>query len=202
MDPNLNLKISNQDSSDIENATHKMVYHWKTLYNMVIESGKEYDCIFLVRPDTYFFIQPSFFELTKQNILYSFNEVTDEVHDIFFFGYGNVVLEFLKNVPSKINNIHTELATYLKDNFKTDFLRPKDGFFYGLLRPSATPAYSFLNNNPLKKDDITPVFIENDFITNESGDQVKIQFSLNSKPTEDASVTIPISLFENEDEIE
>lgn len=164
--PNLNLKISNQDSSDIESATHKMVYHWKTLYNMVIESGKEYDCIFLVRPDTYFFIQPSFFELTKENILYSFSEVNDEAHDIFFFGYGNVILDFLKNVPSKMSNIHTELATYLKDNFKNDYLKHQDGYIYGLLRPSATPAYSFLNDTPLKKDDMNPRFIQIDFLKN------------------------------------
>ena len=32
--PNLNLKISKQDSLDIQNATHKMIYHWKILYNM------------------------------------------------------------------------------------------------------------------------------------------------------------------------
>lgn len=164
--PNLNLKILNQDSLGIENATHKMIYHWKTLYNMVIDSGKEYDCIFLVRPDAYFFIQPSFFQLTKENILYSFNEVNNEAHDIFFFGYGNLVLDFLKNVPSKMNDIHTELATYLKDNFKNDFLKPKDGYFYGLLRPSSTPAYSFLNDTPLKKDDINPQFIQTDFLEN------------------------------------
>ena len=60
--PNVNLKITNSNSKEyIENHdTNKMIYHWKILYDMVISSGKEYDCIFLVRPDTYFFIQPSF----------------------------------------------------------------------------------------------------------------------------------------------
>lgn len=166
--PNVNLKITNSNSKEyIENHdTNKMIYHWKTLYNMVIDSGKEYDCIFLVRPDAYFFIQPSFFENAKKDILYSANGINDGAHDIFFFGYGNLVLDFLKNIPSKMDNIHTELTTYLKDNFKNDFLKPNDGYFYGLLRPSATSAYSFLNDTPLKRDDITPVFIQNDFIKN------------------------------------
>ena len=73
--------------------------------------------------------------------------------------------------------------------------------FYGQLNPSDIDPLNFINQD----DDLASVIInliDNDFITNESGDQVKIQFSLNSKPTEDASVTIPVSLFENEDEIE
>lgn len=164
--PNVNLKITNSNSKEyIENHdTNKMIYHWKTLYNMVIDSGKEYDCIFLVRPDAYFFIQPSFFENAKKNILYSANEINDGAHDIFFFGYGNLVLDFLKNIPSKMNNIHTELATYLKDNFKNDFLKTNDGYFYGLLRPTSVPSYISLTERPLEKDDLNPNFIQNDFI--------------------------------------
>ena len=162
--PNVNLKITNSNSIEDLGNTNKMIYHWKTLYNMVIDSGKEYDCIFLVRPDTYFFIQPSFFEMTKKNILYSASEINEEAHDIFFFGYGNIILDFLKNIPSKMSNIHTELATYLKNNFKNDYLRHQDGYIYGLMRPTAPIAYSFLNEAPLKKDDLNPKFIQVKFI--------------------------------------
>jgi len=163
--PNVKLKITNSNTKEYieNNDTDKMIYHWKTLYNMVIDSGKEYDCIFLVRPDTYFFIQPSFFEITKRNILYSASEVNKEAPDIFFFGYGNLVLDFLKNVPN-MNDIHTELADYLKDNFKNDYLRYRDGYIYGLIRPAAKTAYSFLNETPLKKDDLNPKFIQLNFI--------------------------------------
>ena len=73
--------------------------------------------------------------------------------------------------------------------------------YYNQLNPSDIDPLNFINQD----NDFASVIInllENDFKTSESGDQVKIEFSLNTRPTEDASVTIPISLFENEDEIE
>ena len=73
--------------------------------------------------------------------------------------------------------------------------------YYNQLNPSDIAPLNFINQD----NDFASVIInliENDFTSSESGDQVKIEFSLNSKPIEDASVTIPISLFENEDEIE
>ena len=73
--------------------------------------------------------------------------------------------------------------------------------YYNQLNPYDIAPLNFINQD----NDFASVFInliENDFTSSESGDQVKIEFSLNSKPIEDASVTIPISLFENEDEIE
>ena len=168
--PNVNLKITNSNSKEyIENHdTNKMIYHWKILYDMVISSGKEYDCIFLVRPDTYFFIQPSFFDITKVDTLYTFNEVNEGVHDIFFFGYGNIVLEFLKDVPDKMGNIHVELANFLKNKFRKnlDYVKSQDGFYYGLMRPTSVPSYVSLTERPLEKDDLEPNFIQNDFRKN------------------------------------
>ena len=73
--------------------------------------------------------------------------------------------------------------------------------YYNQLNPYDIAQLNFINQD----NDFASVIInliENDFTSSESGDQVKIEFSLNSKPIEDSSVTIPISLFENEDEIE
>jgi len=168
--PNVNLKVTSSDSEDyIKNHdTNKMLYHWKTLYNMVASSGEEYDCIFLIRPDTYFFVNPSFFEVTGKNKLYTSAKIQNEsAHDIFFFGYGNILLEFLKNVPKQMDVIHKNLAEYLLNNFENrlDYVF-KDGvdITYGLLRQTSTPLFDYLNYTPLEKNNLNPNFIETKFL--------------------------------------
>ena len=76
-----------------------------------------------------------------------------------------------------------------------------DDPYYNQLNPSDIDPLTFVNQD----NDFASVIInlvDDDFIADESGDQVKIEFSLNSKPMADTPVTIPLSLFENEDEIE
>ena len=170
--PNVNLKISNSDSDDYtkNHETNKMIYHWKTLYQMVVDSGKSYDAIFLVRPDVYFFVQQELFEISKKNNLYVHTQPIDNgVHDIFFFGYGDIVLDFLKDLPKSMNNIHTELKKYIDDKFKNriDWFKEYNDnlvLFYDLIRPTSELSYISLNERPLEKDDYNPNFIQDDFI--------------------------------------
>ncbi len=168
--PNVTLEMTNADSLHYteNHDTNKMVYHWKKLYDMVMASEKQYDCVFLVRPDTYFFIHDNLFSKSKENTLYTISKVTKTTaHDIFFFGYGNIVLDFLKNVPNKIDDVHIELANYLNNNFanRLDDITPAKGITYGLLRPSAVSPYSYLNETPLQKNDKNPKFIKPEFIS-------------------------------------
>mgnify|MGYP001312845864 CR=1 FL=1 len=167
--PNVTLKISNsKDEEYIKNHdTNKMIYHWKTLYNMVNESGKEYDYIFLVRTDSYFFVKPEFFQNTKKDILYVESENEFGVGDIFFFGHGDVILEFLKNYPTKVGEPHSALLNYLKTNYKYKFdvaLNCDMGVYYGLIRPTSESAYEPYKQDKLEEDDLDPGFIHDEFI--------------------------------------
>lgn len=154
--PNVKLKITTVNSKDyIENDdTNKMIYHWKSLYDMVVNSGKEYDCIFLVRTDTSFLITDEFFENTKKETLYIRNKPTEtSMDDIFFFGYKNIVLDFLKNLPNKFNgNPHIELKKYVDKTFENKYSWTDVGLYYELIRPTMISVFDFLDKTPLTKD--------------------------------------------------
>lgn len=171
--PGVNLKIHGADTDVYlkEHDTNKMIFHWKTLYNMVQESNIEYDCIFMVRPDCLFYIQPEFFESTRKDVLYTEHIQDNGVADIFFFGWGDIVLEFLKNCPNKIDDPHTELLEYLQNDFKYDFVgchgevaMTIPGWHYRLMRSNMVHHFDYLkeSNEDLFKEN--PYLISTEMI--------------------------------------
>jgi hypothetical protein len=174
--PNVTLKIhSTTDSSYIDNHdTNRMIFHWKTLYQMVIKSGKSYDAIFVVRTDSMFFIQPSFFDTTLSETLYV-KHITDDngVADTFFFGYEDTILHFLNECPDKMNNPHDDLYEFLINKFKYKFIGIENtigtekvlGFNYRLIRSNMTHMFDFYKNIENQADFIEdePYILSTDF---------------------------------------
>jgi D-beta-D-heptose 7-phosphate kinase/D-beta-D-heptose 1-phosphate adenosyltransferase len=160
--PGVQLKIHNtKDKPYTDNHdTNRMVFHWKVLYDMISKSGTEYDCIFMVRTDSKFYIKtPIFFKTTKKSTLYVSAIATNGVGDIFFFGYGDTIPEFLKNYPDKINDPHMELQEYLDKNYKYPYVDINNlqssgviGAHFELIRSNMVGPFHFYKSEESQKD--------------------------------------------------
>jgi hypothetical protein len=154
--PNVKLKIHGSATDEYikKHDTNRMVFHWKTLYEMVSSSNIEYDCIFMIRTDSMFYIKPEFFTSTKRNTLYTENILENHAADIFFFGWGDVILKFLKNYPDKVDDPHSELFDYLQNNYEYDYCgihqedgMSVDGWYYRLIRSNMAHHFDYLNES-------------------------------------------------------
>jgi len=170
--PNVTLKIhSNKDKNYQENHdTNRMIFHWKTLYNMLLDSNNNYDAIFMVRTDSMFYIKPSFFKTTLKDTLYVSTIENYGVGDTFFFGYNDVILKFLKNYPDKMDDPHGELREYLDDKFKNNYIsvfqnKIVEGVYFKIIRSNSTRPFDYYTNDDNKKDLLseTPFLLSNKF---------------------------------------
>jgi hypothetical protein len=102
----------------------KMIYHWKNGLKLIKESGKEYDLIVLMRPDSYMMLNDGGIKKLKgcnlNDRIYGCNyiHITGIKHyfliDTFFCGTFYNMSKLIDILPSKITfNIHTELAKYV-----------------------------------------------------------------------------------------
>ncbi len=124
--PNANIKIS----EDTTNFTYiyKLIYHWKTLVDMVKKSGNKYDIAILTRPD--FCIKENinlneFIDGINNRNMYSLTNVEVRsdypfiyVNDCFFISkYENIerMIDSL-DIKSEFYDIHIYLSKYFIDN--------------------------------------------------------------------------------------
>lgn len=170
--PNVKLKIhSNKDKYYQENHdTNRMVFHWKTLYNMLLDGGNEYDSIFIIRTDSMFHVKPSFFQTTLKDTLYVSSTADHGVGDTFFFGYNDIILKFLKDFPDKMDDPHGELRDYLNNNFKNNYIpiwqnKNVEGAYFKIIRSNSTQPFDYYINDDNKKDLLseTPLLLSDEF---------------------------------------
>ena len=74
-----------------------------------------------------------------------------------------------------------------------------DPFFGNMIPASVDPLAMINQDNDFAG--ITIYLLEDDYQTDENGDQLKIAFSLNTKPMYGKDVTLPVALMENSDEM-
>jgi len=130
--PNAVIDIVNEDNVEFDfnglgpgliNST-KMIYHWKNGLKLTKESGKEYDLIVLMRPDSYMILDDDGIKKLKECSLddriygCNFIHITGIKHyfliDTFFCGTSHNISKLIDILPNKITfNIHTELAKYI-----------------------------------------------------------------------------------------
>jgi len=102
----------------------KMIYHWKNGLKLIKESGKEYDLVVLMRPDSYMMLNDDGIKKLKKCFLddriYGCNyiHITGPEHyfliDTFFCGTFHNISKLIETLPNKITmNIHTELAKHI-----------------------------------------------------------------------------------------
>jgi hypothetical protein len=130
--PNAVIDVVNEDDVEFDfnglgdgliNST-KMIYHWKNGLKLIKESGKEYDLIVLMRPDSYMTLNDDVIKKLKEcrleDRIYGCNyiHITGIKHyfliDTFFCGTFYNISKLIDVLPNKITfNIHTELAKYI-----------------------------------------------------------------------------------------
>lgn len=130
--PNAVINIVNEDNVEFDfnglaqeliNST-KMIYHWKNGLKLIKESGKEYDLIVLMRPDSYMMLNDDGIKKLKKcsspDRIYGCNfiQITGIENyfliDTFFCGTSHNISKLIDTLPNKITfNIHTELARHI-----------------------------------------------------------------------------------------
>ena len=130
--PNAVIDVVNEDDVEFDfnglgpgliNST-KMIYHWKNGLKLIKESGKEYDLIVLMRPDSYMMLNDDGIKKLKECSLddriygCNFIHITGLKHyflvDTFFCGTFHNISKLIDTLPNKITfNIHTELAKHI-----------------------------------------------------------------------------------------
>lgn len=144
--PNATVSIKNQnDVAHLNGNTQKMFFHWKESFRLMIESGKQYDSIMLLRPDLYFDLDSHkiFSEFNEPNTLYCNKLINASGYvppkpflltDTFYYGNYNEMYKFIDNldvVSSEVNphkqlyklTINLDLKTKIVD-FEIFIMRP------------------------------------------------------------------------------
>ena len=113
---------------------HMNFRSYRFLYKKLIESGINYDFIIVNRLDTILFIKDidDFFKKNHSGVIYTLDDsITLDrtfIQDHFFMGSSEVILNFLKNLPTpdKLIHSHQDFGKYLLSsgfkNIKYDFL--------------------------------------------------------------------------------
>lgn len=115
--PNANIKIS--VDLNIENGQshyiRKLIYHWKTLIDMVNNSGKKYDIVILTRPDLYI----------KENV--NFTNFIDNMDDNTMYALTNI--DVRPSYPNLYVNDCFFIAKYDLIEKMINFLEPETEFY-------------------------------------------------------------------------
>jgi hypothetical protein len=137
--------------TEVANA-NKMIFHWKNSFKLLVDSGKQYDLICLIRPDLSFETLARGYTLSDsltdiddwefdRNTLYSNellrirksndfeNELTYVADDLFFCGSRKIMGRFINGLPNPFSEYkwipHTTLGDYLfKNGLITNDIHP------------------------------------------------------------------------------
>jgi hypothetical protein len=123
--PNAIINIeTNNPSLNLNLSSHKQIYHWRKLFNMLFESNCCYDTVLLTRPDI--FLKLNNFQDCLQNIsddrIYGIGEVQQQpapayayVPDVLFFGKTARMVQAFRGLPYygiDVKDIHYHLARH------------------------------------------------------------------------------------------
>lgn len=150
--PNAIIKISNlNDYSEIKDCwgnASKIYFHWKCLLELLKESEKKYDCVWLMRPDIYLKLDKNydsmpteyFSYLYENNIISVGYEYKKELNNTFFandtllIGRCDSIISILEASKNFEGEIHYSLGKFIYDS-KIKVEMPK--FFQAkLVRPN------------------------------------------------------------------
>lgn len=167
------VKISNSHDDKFNNyhITNRMVYHWKVLHSMLLESNTEYDYVIMVRPDCMFFVKDlKQFSNVKDNELVTLGGVIKNsdnslsVNDCCFLGNFKTIDKFLANIePLKIDDPHHDIASYIIEMGFEVNPNLKNLIYYEFIRSNMTELYSDESYDFTFDGDIIPKFLTNEF---------------------------------------
>jgi hypothetical protein len=121
-----------ENTIDGENRPNKMIYHWRNCLKLIEDSGKKYDRILIIRIDSYFDFNISLNEIinkSKNKLLYLYSDLIIEngkiwAQDLFFMGNQDLISDFIKKIPDKIEDIHFDLGEIINNKYDIDFVEP------------------------------------------------------------------------------
>ena len=123
--PNAIINIETLSPSlNLSRSSHKQIYHWRKLFNMLYESNYCYDTVVLTRPDI--FLKLNNFQDYLQNIsddrIYGIGSAQHEpppvyayIADVLFFGKTARMVEAFRGLPyygTEVKDIHYHLAKH------------------------------------------------------------------------------------------
>ena len=123
--PNSHVKISLEQSVQIEHSINKMLYHWKVLLEMVQESGNNYKYAILIRPDFYIKENVDLYEFIcniEDEKMYTLNDICVlpkypfvYINDCFFVAKFDMIEKMISylEVNSEFYDMHIYLSKYL-----------------------------------------------------------------------------------------
>lgn len=127
--PNAIINIETiSPSLNLSRSSHKQIYHWRKLFNMLFQSNYCYDTVLLTRPDI--FLKLNNFQDYLKNIsddrIYGIGPVEQKpspvyayVPDVLFFGKTAKMIEAFRGLPfyaTEIKDIHYHLAKHFVIN--------------------------------------------------------------------------------------
>jgi hypothetical protein len=142
------LNESETFPNKVPNA-NKMIFHWKNCFKLLVDTGKQYDLICLIRTDLSFQILSKGYTMSDslndiddwefdRNVLYSNellrirksntleNDINYVADDLFFCGSRKIIARFINGLPNPFTEYewipHITLGNYL---FKTNMI-PND----------------------------------------------------------------------------
>jgi hypothetical protein len=122
-----------ENTIDGENRPNKMIYHWKNCLKLIENSGKKYDRILIIRIDSYFDFKTPLIEIINKSTngtLYLYNDLVIDggkvwSQDLFFMGNQDLISDFIKKIPDKIEDIHFDLGEIINNKYEIDFVEQK-----------------------------------------------------------------------------
>jgi hypothetical protein len=122
--PNANIKILSEEEVNLENTINKIIYHWKSLLNMVYDSKNKYEFAILTRPDFYIKENMDLYDFIcniNDNKIYTLNEVCVlpnypfvSVNDCFFVAKFDEIEKMISylTLNSEYYDTHIYLSKY------------------------------------------------------------------------------------------
>lgn len=167
----VNISNSNDEIFKNYHYTNMMVYHWKVLHSMLLESNTEYDYVIMARPDSVFFVKNlEYFNTIKNNELFTFGGIEEfddnllSVNDCCFLGNFKTIDKFLSKIePLEINDPHHDIATYIIKMELDVNPNLKDFIYYEFIRGNMVDIYSDESYDFTFNENTIPKFLTFEF---------------------------------------
>jgi hypothetical protein len=140
--PNAYVEILSEEV-DLEHSINKMIYHWKSLLNMVYDSKNTYEYAILTRPDFYIKENIDLYDFIcniNDEKIYSLSEIDVHpkyphiyVNDCFFVAKFGVIENLINNMNlnSEFYDMHIYLSKYfIKNKIQVESISPNVIEFY------------------------------------------------------------------------
>lgn len=135
--PNAIVKIEDQDNFGLIFNYEKMIYKWMSVIKLMVDSGKQYDAVILIRPDIFICYDTNKFEdfivNMEDDLLYGLNpanKITTFMQDLMFCGKQKEIEKLLLLPLHELTQPNINIHWWLAVKFKKLFSNIKNFNFF------------------------------------------------------------------------